>query len=63
MGEKNLGETAIKRLILSQPKHLNLGDYLIDDRKVNGAVEFQGEHIHFGQEKFPDWKSVLDYLL
>jgi hypothetical protein len=30
---------------------------------VNGAGEFKGEHIHFGQEKFPDWKSVLEYLL
>jgi len=36
---------------------------LIDDRTVNGAGEFQGVHIHFGQEKFPNWKSVLDYLL
>ena len=61
--KKYLGETAKKRLILSQHKHLNRGDYLIDDRTVNGAGEFQGEHIHFRQEKFPDWKSVLDYLL
>ena len=61
--KKYLGETAKKRLILSQHKDLNRGGYLIDDRTVNGAGEFQGEHIHFGQEKFPDWKSVLDYLL
>ena len=61
--KKHLGETAKKRLILSQHKHLNRGDYLIDDRTVNGAGEFEGEHIHFGQDKFPDWKSVLDYLL
>ena len=61
--KKHLGVSARKRLILSQHKHLNLGDYLIDDRTVNGAAEFQGEHIHFGTEKFPDWKSVLEYLL
>ena len=61
--KKHLGVSARKRLILSQHKHLNLGDYLIDDRTVNGAGEFQGVHIHFGQEKFPNWKSVLDYLL
>ena len=35
----------------------------LDNRTVNGAAEFQGEHIHFGTEKFPDWKSVLEYLL
>ncbi len=29
---------------------------------VNDAAEFQGEHIHFGTERFPDWKSVLEYL-
>ena len=61
--KKHLGVSARKRLILSQHKHLNLGDYLIDDRTVNGAAEFQGEHIHFGTKRFPDWKSVLEYLL
>ena len=61
--KKHLGVSARKRLILSQHKHLNLGDYLIDDRTVNGAAEFQGEHIHFGTKRFLDWKSVLEYLL
>lgn len=60
--KKYLGVSAKQRLILSQHKHLNRGDYLIDDRKVNGAAEFQGEHIHFGTDKFPDWKTVLEYL-
>ena len=40
-----------------------MGDYLIDDRTVNCAAQFKGEHIHFGTEKFPNWKSVLEYLL
>ena len=35
----------------------------IDDRTANGAGQFKGEHIHFGSEKFPDWNSVLAYLL
>ena len=61
--KKHLGVSAHKRLILSHHKNLNRGDYLIDDRTANGAGEFQGEHIHFGTEKFPDWKSVLEYLL
>ncbi len=61
--KKHLGEVAHKRLILSHNKHLNLGDYLIDDRLKNGADKFKGELIHFGTEKFPDWKSVVQYLL
>ena len=51
-----------KRLIISHNKNLNSGDYLIDDRMKNGAAEFGGELILFGSEKFPDWKSVVDYL-
>ena len=61
--KKYLGESAHKRLILSHNKDLNRGDYLIDDRLKNGAAEFKGEHIHFGQEPFPDWQAVLAYLL
>ena len=36
---------AQKRLILSHNKHLNKGDYLIDDRLTNGADKFEGELI------------------
>jgi 5'(3')-deoxyribonucleotidase len=61
--QTHLGEAAKKRLILSHNKHLNMGDYLIDDRTANGAGKFTGEHIHFGTEKFPNWNSVLKYLL
>ena len=61
--KKNLGKAAYKRLILSHNKNLNIGDYLIDDRTANGAGQFKGEHIHFGTEQFPDWDSVLKYLL
>jgi 5'-nucleotidase len=58
-----LGEPAHKRLILSHHKNLNIWDYLIDDRTRNGADRFTGEHIHFGTDKFPDWESVIKYLL
>lgn len=61
--KKYFGKSAYKRLILSHNKHLNLGDYLIDDRTANGAGQFRGEHIHFGSDRFPDWNSVLAYLL
>ena len=60
--KKYLEKSAYKRLILSHHKNLNRGDYLIDDRLKNGADKFIGKHIHFGTEKFPDWKSVLSYL-
>lgn len=39
------------------------GDYMIDDRGKNKTSEFSREWIEFGSEKFPDRKSVLDYLL
>jgi len=54
---------AYKRLILSHHKHLNKGDYIIDDRTKNGVEHFEGEHIHFGTEQFPDWDSVCGYLV
>ena len=60
--DKYLGDGAWKRLILSHNKHLNVGDYLVDDRTKNGAGEFTGELIQFGSDKFPDWDSVLNYL-
>ncbi len=52
-----------KRLILSHHKHLLIGDYLIDDRRFNGASEFQGIWLEFGSEEIPDWKAVLSYIL
>ena len=62
--KKYLGTSARKRLILSHHKNLNIGDYLIDDRPNNGAKEFEGEWLHFGEEgKYPNWQSLLDYLL
>lgn len=51
-----------KRLILCHHKQLLIGDYLIDDRRFNGASEFTGEWIHFGSEAFPDWGTILVYL-
>ncbi len=60
--KRHLGAPAYKRLILSHHKHLNVGDYLIDDRTKNGADLFKGEHIHFGTPRVPDWASVVSYL-
>ena len=58
-----LPDAAYKRLILTHHKNLLAGDYLIDDRTAHGVDKFKGEHIHFGAEKYPDWGSVLKYLL
>ena len=52
-----------KKVIFSHNKHLNQGDFLIDDRTANGAGDFKGIHIHFGSEEFPDWDAVLKFLL
>jgi len=60
--QKYLGEYAYKRLIISHNKHLNRGDFLIDDRLKNGVDKFQGEHIYFGQGEFQTWDDVLEYL-
>ena len=60
---KYFGELATKKLILTHRKDLALGDILVDDRIKNGVENFKGEHIHFGNDKFPNWKSVLEYLI
>lgn len=61
--QKHFGMKARKRLILTYRKDLNIGHYLIDDTTRNGAGEFKGEHLHFGTEKYPNWKSILNKLL
>ena len=60
--KEHLADIAYKRLIFSHHKNLNRGDYLVDDRPNNGADQFDGEFIHFGCERFPDWSAVLQYL-
>ncbi len=57
------GDPAYKRLILSHHKNLNKGDFLIDDRPNNGAKDFEGELVLFGSPEFPDWKTVMNYLM
>lgn len=58
----HLGQGAYKRLILSHHKHLNRGDFIIDDRTKNGVDRFDGQHVHFGTDRFPDWPTVVAYL-
>ena len=60
---KHLDDVFHKRMIITHCKHLCEGDYLIDDRPNNGASEFKGEWLHFGSDRFPNWESILNYLL
>lgn len=52
-----------KRMVITHCKNLCKGDYLIDDRGKNGTSEFEGEWIQFGNNEFPGWESVVNYLL
>ena len=59
--ETYLGLETCRKLIISPNKGLLKGDYLIDDNIHDG---FEGELIHFGlNKKYPDWISVLNYLI
>ena len=59
-----------KKVIISHNKHLNAGEFLVDDRTANGARDFGGFHVHFGPKnlekgregRFPDWASVLKHF-
>ena len=60
---KDEGTLFWKRLIISHHKNLNRGDFLIDDKKKNGAEDFEGELIQFGTPQYPDWPTMVSYLL
>lgn len=60
---KHLDDVFHKRMVITHRKDLCEGDFLIDDREKNGAKEFKGELIRFGSASFPDWDSVVEYLL
>ena len=59
----NLDDVFHKKMVITHCKHLCKGDYLIDDRDKHGVTEFEGEWIHSGSDRFPNWDSVLEYLL
>lgn len=62
--KKHFGEAMLEKLIICSNKSLCHGDYLIDDHNYGrGQDKFTGELIHFGTNKFPNWKVVSEYLL
>jgi len=62
--ENYFGLEMCHKLIICPNKGLCEGRYLIDDiTRGKGQEHFKGELIHFGSDKFPDWDTVLKYLL
>lgn len=61
--KRYLGFDELENLIICCDKSLVKGDFLIDDTTQAGQLDFSGIHIHFDTEKFPNWESVLKYLI
>lgn len=62
--EKHFDYNFAERLILSSNKALLKGDLLIDDYESGkGQENFEGNLIVFGSKSYPDWDSVLKYLI
>jgi 5'(3')-deoxyribonucleotidase len=59
---EHFGDLFVKKMAITHLKNMLIGDYLIDDRTKNGAGEFNGTHIHFGNNGI-DWNGVLEILL
>ncbi|WP_291725594.1 5' nucleotidase, NT5C type [Bernardetia sp.] len=61
--EDHLGFEFVEKLIISPNKGLLKGDYLIDDiTEGKGQEGFEGTLLHFGKEKYPNWKSIIHYF-
>lgn len=61
--KKYYPKTFHKKVVLSHRKDLCKGDFLIDDQTSKGAADFEGELIQFKTDRFPDWNTVIAYLL
>lgn len=60
--KKRIGVPAFRRLILSHHKNLSYGDYLIDDRIHNGAEDFMGAFLKFGEAPYKTWDDILEFF-
>lgn len=60
---KNLGKEISKRLIISNHQELCKGDFLIISKRDIKKTYFEGRIIGFGSRNFPDWDSILEYLM
>ena len=59
----HLGFEVLQKTIMCGDKSLLKGDYLIDDMNGDGQSDFEGEWLEFGKNKYPDWKSIVNYLM
>ena len=61
----HIGYYMVEKIIMSGDKSKvgEVGDFLIDDMNTDKQSEFKGEWIEFGSSKFPNWESVVDYLM
>ena len=60
--EQWLGVPAYGRLIITNQKHLLYGDYLIDAHQSEGASNFMGTFLHFGEDPYKTWEDVLEFF-
>jgi 5'(3')-deoxyribonucleotidase len=61
---RHFGDLFYKKMFITHRKDLLIGNYLIDDRTKNGAKDFVGELLLFGEgNPYPDWNSILNKLL
>jgi len=68
--EKHFGDLFKKKIFITHRKDLLLGDYLIDDREANGAIDFKGHLLSFGWayeknnwNEFRSWDDILKKLI
>jgi 5'(3')-deoxyribonucleotidase len=60
----HLGQWWVERLIISKHKHLNVGDYLVDDMAGGcGQEQFIGTLLQFGSKQYPNWITVKEFLI
>lgn len=60
----HLGQYWVERLIISKHKHLNVGDFIVDDMASGcGQEKFTGTLLQFGSKQFPNWVTVKEFLI
>lgn len=57
-----LGVPAFNRFIVTNQKHLLYGDYLIDAHPSEGASDFMGTFLRFGEDPYKTWDDVLEFF-
>lgn len=63
--KRHLGFDVLENLIICCDKSLvkGQGAFLIDDTVQAGQLDFEGTFIQFGSNEFPDWNSIIKYLI